>query len=161
MKINLINKCAAVMLITLSSVMISSAELYAVGAKVEAFKAKDQHDADYEFKPSSIKYLLVSHDMETGKKANAVLTTLGKDYFSDHKAAYLANIEGMPRIGRMFAIPKMQKYAHRIILGDDAGLIAKFPMQAGKVTVIAISGGKVQSISYWSPGESKLDDFLK
>jgi hypothetical protein len=116
---------------------------------------------DYHFKPADMKYLLVSHDMETGKKANAVLTTLGKDYFSNHKAAYLANIHGMPGIGRMFAIPKMKKYAHRIILGDDPELIAKFPMQAGKVTVIAISEGKVQSISYWSPGESKLDDLLK
>ncbi len=161
MKINLINKCAVIMLISTFSVVVSSAEPYANGEKIETFKAKDQHDVNYEFKPSSMKYLLVSHDMETGKKANAVLTTLGKDYFSNHKAAYLANIHGMPGIGRMFAIPKMKKYTHRIILGDDADLIAKFPVQAGKVTVIAISGGKVDSISYWSPGETKLDDLLK
>jgi hypothetical protein len=161
MKTNLINKCIAILLISLFGVVVSSAEPYAKGKKMETFKAKDQHDKDYEFKPSSMKYLLVSHDMETGKKANAVLTTLGKDYFSNHKAAYLANIDGMPKIGRMFAIPKMQKYVHRIILGDDPALIAKFPVQAGKVTVIAISGGTVQSIEYWSPGETKLDDLLK
>lgn len=161
MKTNLINKCAAILLISIFGAVASSAEPYVKGEKIEAFKAKDQHDADYEFKPSGMNYLLVSHDMETGKKANAVLTTLGKDYFSNHKAAYLANIHGMPSIGRMFALPKMKKYAHRIILGDDADLIAKFPEQAGKVTVLAISGGKVQSISYWSPGETKLDDLLK
>jgi hypothetical protein len=161
MKTNLINKCAAILFMTLMGMTLSSAEPYAKGGKIDSFKAKDQHDVDYHFKPADMKYLLVSHDMETGKKANAVLTTLGKDYFSNHKAAYLANIHGMPGIGRMFAIPKMKKYAHRIILGDDPELIAKFPMQAGKVTVIAISEGKVQSISYWSPGESKLDDLLK
>jgi hypothetical protein len=161
MKTNLINNCLAVLLITLFSVVGVSAEAYSKGQKFQSFKAKDQYDVDYEFKPSGMKYLLVSHDMDTGKKANAVLTTLGKDYLSNHKATYLANINGMPGIGRMFAIPKMKKYAHRIILGDDADLIAKFPEQAGKVTVIALSGGKVKSISYWSPGETAIKDFVK
>jgi hypothetical protein len=161
MKTNLINKFAATLLITLFGIVDASAEPYAKDDKIASFKAKDQHDVEYEFKPSSMKYLLVSHDMETGKKANAVLTKLGKDYFTNHQAAYLANIHGMPGIGRMFAIPKMKKYAHRIILGDDADLIAKFPEQAGKVTVIAISDGKVKSIIYWSPSEEKLDDVLK
>jgi hypothetical protein len=161
MKTNLIKKCAIALLITLSTAMIASAEAYAKGDKIDSFKANDQYDKEYEFKPATMKYLLVTHDMETGKKANAVLTTLGKDYLSDHKAAYLANIHGMPGIGRMFAIPKMKKYAHQIILGDDEKLIAKFPQEAGKVTVIGIAGGKVQSINYWSPSEGNLDDLLK
>lgn len=161
MKINLIKKSVAVLFVTWVGMVLSSAEPYAKGQKIDAFKAKDQHDMEYHFKPSEIKYLLVSHDMETGKKANAVLTTLGKDYFSNHKAAYLANIHGMPGIGRMFAIPKMKKYAHRIILGDDPDLIAKFPEQVGTVTVISISGGRVQSIDYWAPGEKKIDEYLK
>jgi hypothetical protein len=161
MKTNLINKCAAVLLISLCCNASLSAEAYVNDQKIESFKAKDQYDVAYEFKPERMSYLLVSHDMDTGKKANAVLTTLGKDYLSNHKAAYLANIHGMPGIGRMFAIPKMKKYAHRIILGDDAALIAKFPEEVGKVTVIAISGGKVKSIAYWSPGETTLEDLLK
>ena len=65
--------------------------------------------------------------METGKKANAALSALGKDYLPAKNAVYLANIHGMPGIGRMFALPKMKKYSHRIILGDDAALIARFP----------------------------------
>lgn len=161
MKINLINKCAAVLLLSLFSIVAASAEPYAHGEKMTSFKAKDQYDVEYEFKPTNMKYLLISHDMETGKKANTVLTTLGKNYLSNHKAAYLANIHGMPGIGRMFAIPKMKKYAHRIVLGDDADLIAKFPEESGKVTVIALSEGKVKSISYWSPGETALEDLLK
>lgn len=161
MKTILIKKSAAILFVTLFGISASSAEPYAKGKKIEAFNAMDQHDVNYHFKPSEMKYLLVSHDMETGKKANAVLTTLGRDYFSNHKAAYLANIHGMPGIGRMFAIPKMRKYAHRIILGDDPDLIAKFPEQAGKVTVIAISDGIIRSIDYWSPGEKKIDEFLK
>ena len=68
---------------------------------------------------------------------------------------------GMPGIGRMFALPKMKKYAHQIILGDDAELIAKFPEEKGKVTVLKMTGGKVTSVSYWSPETEALDTILK
>lgn len=134
---------------------------YKDGERVEAFQAKDQFDKSFIFKPSETRYLLVSHDMETGKKANAVLTALGKDYLTSKKAVYMANIYGMPGIGRMFAIPKMKKYNHRIILADDEALIGHFPTQAGKVTVLTLSSGKITSIAYWSPGAENIDGFVK
>jgi hypothetical protein len=61
----------------------------------------------------------------------------------------------------MFALPKMKKYPHRIILGDDANLLTPFPQQAGKVTVIKLSNGIVQSISYWDPATEQVTDALK
>ena len=134
---------------------------YEKGQRVDAFLAKDQFDNAFTFKPAETEYLLVSHDMETGKKANAALTALGKDYLGSKKAVYMANIFGMPGIGRMFAFPKMKKYSHRIILADDAALIAHFPEQKDKVTVLALSGGKVASISYWTPGAEGVDGYLK
>jgi len=134
---------------------------YEKGQKVDTFKAEDQYGVAFTFEPGSTRFLLVSHDMETGKKANAILTALGKEALPAKKAVYVANIHGMPGIGRMFAIPKMKKYSHRIILGDDAELIAKFPVQEGKVTVLKMSSGKVESISYWTPGTDALDGYLK
>ena len=143
------------------SLGIAHAAPYVVGAKVESFTAKDQHEQAFTFKPEETKFLLVSHDMETGKKANAALNALGKDYLGTKKAVYVANIHGMPGIGRMFAMPKMRKYVHRIILGDDEALIAKFPEQKDKVTVLKLDGGKVNSITYWSPGAEAPDELLK
>jgi hypothetical protein len=140
---------------------ISHGEAYATHSKVQSFTAKDQHEKTFTFKPAETKFLLVSHDMETGKKANAALNALGKDYLGTKKAVYLANIHGMPGVGRMFAMPKMRKYVHRIILGDDAALIAKFPVQKNKVTVLKLNDGKVSSISYWNPGAEPLDGLLK
>ena len=67
----------------------------------------------------------------------------------------------MPGIGRMFAMPKMKKYVHRIILGDDAALIAKFPEQKGQVTVLKLNDGKVSSIAYWKPGAEGIDAALQ
>jgi hypothetical protein len=99
--------------------------------------------------------------METGKKANGALNALGKDHLSGKKAVYIANIHGMPGVGRMFALPKMKKYDHRIILGDDAALIADFPEQKGKVTVLGLSNGKVTSVEYWDPSTEGVNNFLK
>lgn len=143
------------------SMGIAHAAPYVVGSKVESFTAKDQHEQAFTFKPAETKFLLVSHDMETGKKANAALTAMGKEYLGTKKAVYVANIHGMPGIGRMFAMPKMRKYVHRIILGDDEDLIARFPEQKDKVTVLKLNDGKVTAVNYWSPGAEPLENFLK
>lgn len=143
------------------SIGFAVAAPYASGSKVESFTAKDQHEQSFTLKPEETRYLMVSHDMETGKKANSSLNALGKDYLGGKKAVYVANIHGMPGIGRMFAMPKMKKYVHRIILGDDANLIAKFPEEKGKVTVLKLSGGKVSSVVYWSPETEQLESVLK
>lgn len=139
----------------------ANADPYAKGSKVEAFDAKTQHDKAFAFKPADTRFLLVTHDMETGKKANAVLTTVGPENLIRKKVVYLANIHGMPSVGRVFAIPKMRKYSHTIILGDDAELIAKFPEEKNKVTVLTLSGGKVVSVKYWDPSAEGVDNFLK
>ena len=161
MKMSLIKKGLAMTATFFAGLSFALAAPYAEGEAVTSFKANDQHGAAFTLEPKSTKYLLISHDMETGKKANAALTALGKEYLPDKKAVYLANIEGMPAVGRMFALPKMRKYSHRIILGEDAGLIAKFPQQQGKVSVLTLAGGKVRSIAYWTPGGEALDTFLK
>lgn len=140
---------------------IAFAEPYAVGSKVAPFSANDQHGAAFTLDTKSTRFVLVSFDMETGKKANASLTGLGANYLPGKKAVYVANIFGMPGIGRMFAIPKMKGYAHRIILGDDANLLTPYPQQANKVTVLKLDDGKVAKVAYWDPATEGVDGYLK
>lgn len=150
-------------LVWLFSLMVASASAdpYVVGSKVKAFKANDQHGKAYTF-DSKTRFLLLSDDMKTGKKANGALTLKGKDYFGKKKAAYLANIHGMPGIGRLFAFKKMKKYAHRIIYGDDKDLMKPFPIKKGFVTVLAVdSKGKILRISYWDPEKQDVELHLK
>lgn len=161
MKTNLIKQSLTWLAVSACGIGLAISAPYEKGQKVEGFEAKDQFEKAFVLKPADTRFLLVSMDMETGKKANAVLTTLGKDFLPGKKAVYLANIFGMPGVGRMFAIPKMKQYAHRIILGDDAGLIARFPQQAGKVTVLALKDGKVASVKYWTPGTEGVETYLK
>ncbi len=154
-------------LIGIVSCLIVSIGISALGAPCEVgqslanFSAKDQHEQAFEFKSASLRYLLVSHDMDTGKRANAALHAAGAAYLPGKRAAYLANIHGMPGIGRVFALPKMRKYCHRIILGDDAELITRFPEQTGKVTVLTLDGDKVTGIRFWTPESEPIDSVLK
>jgi hypothetical protein len=134
---------------------------YEVGESVSPFQAKDQHEKNFTFDPLSTRFLLVSHDMDAGKSANSALDKIGPKSLAQRKVIYIANIVGMPSIGRMFAFPKMKKYSHQIILGDDADWISKFPAQEGKVTVLSLTGGKITSIRFWSPAAEPLDGFLK
>lgn len=161
MNLVLLKKTTAALAVTLLGSALSLAVPYETGQRVESFQARDQHEQAFTLKPAETNFLLVSHDMETGKKANTVLTALGKDFLPGKKAVYVANIHGMPGIGRMFALPKMKKYNHRIILGDDAALIGHFPQQTGKVTVLALADGKVKSIKYWTPGSENVANYLK
>ena len=141
--------------------VFASAAPCEVGKALAPFSAKDQHEQAFDFKSSALRYLLVSHDMDTGKRANAALHAAGADFLPGKRAAYIANIYGMPSIGRVFALPKMKKYCHRIILGDDAELIARFPEQKGKVTILILDGEKVTDIRYWTPESEPIDSLFK
>jgi len=123
----------------------------AVGDKVPALEAKDQHDNAFTL-PDDVAYVLVAFDMGTGKAANGKLEKKGAAWLDEHKAVYISNIHGMPGVGRMFALPKMRKYPHRIILADEEGLLDAYPQDKGMVTVLKLKPGRViEAISYWDP----------
>lgn len=162
MNTNNILKLLVISLMILQCNVVTAVEkTYAKESQVTAFSAADQHGKAYAFKKGT-RYLLVSFDMSTGKKANKQLHARGAGYLPSKKAVYIGNIYGMPKVGRIFALPKMKKYAHTIILADEENLLDRFPEAKGKVTVLKLdSQAVVQEVSYWSPGEQKIEDVLK
>jgi len=137
------------------------AELLQAGNTFPKFDAKDQHEKTYQFRPGT-KAVLIAFDMATSKKANKILAKQGAEFLEDNAAVYVTNIYGMPGIGRFFALPKMRKYPHRIILADDEHLLSPFPRKENHVTVVRLDqGGVVQSIAYWNPGDDSPVDYLR
>jgi len=68
----------------------------------------------------------------------------------------------MPTIGRYFALPRMRKYPHRIVLADTEHLLDPFPRKKDRVTVIRLNDeALVRSISFWNPEEDGLQRYLK
>ncbi|MDR3405821.1 MAG: hypothetical protein P4L99_25270 [Chthoniobacter sp.] len=136
-----------------------SEEMYSVGSAVSAFSANDQFGAPFKL-GTDCRVLLISFDMATGKQANLKLSALGKDFLPEHHTVYMANIHEMPAIGRTFALPKMRSYAHRIVLADEATLLAPFPKQEKRVTVLLLQKRKITAIRFWDPEKEDIATIL-
>lgn len=125
-----------------------AAEPLQPGETLPAFSLKDQHDQPFTFSPGP-HLVLVGFSMGVGKQANAFLARQPADFLAQHHALFIANIYGMPAIGRFFALPKMKKYPHRILLADDEHLLDRFPNQPGKLTVLRLDAlAKITSVEF-------------
>lgn len=112
---------------------------------------KDQHEQAYSM-PAGVKHVAVAFTMSVGKSANQALAEKGADYLPESNAVFVANVYGMPAIGRIFAMPKMRKYPHRIMLADAEGLLDDFPQKEDKVTVFDLNAsGEIVAIRFWDP----------
>jgi hypothetical protein len=131
----------------------SSAPAYQVGDKFVAFDALDQHEKSVKVSPQAgVRHLIVSFTMSSGKSANKVFGDKGAAYLEKHHAIFLANIYGMPGIGRMFALPKMKRYPHRIVLGDDEHLLDRFPTEDKMLTMLSFDAqGAITTIRFLDP----------
>lgn len=114
------------------------------GDAVPAISARDQHGVVYAF-TNGTRFLLVAVEMGAAKAANQKLATQGAAYLEKHGASYLMDIHPMPGIARVFALPKMRKYPHRIVLMDTQGALEWVPTKPGHVSVLALtSAGRVE-----------------
>lgn len=137
-------------LLFLTSFVCTHAEL-AKGDSIPRFTVQDQHEKPFTLEPGP-RYLLVSFDMSTGKAANGFLEKRSNEFLEENKALFLSNIHGMPWIGRKFALPKMRKYPHRILLADEEGMLDAYPVQDGKVTVLELDSNlEIVSVHFWDP----------
>jgi hypothetical protein len=121
------------------------------GDSFPSFEAKDQHEKDFPMAKDT-EFVFVTFDMGTGKRANKFFSEKGAEWLPSNQAVFLSNIYGMPGIARTFAMPKMRKYPHRIMLADEKGLLDSYPAEKGKVTVFKLGEGKkISEIAFWDP----------
>ena len=133
-------------------------ELLQPGDAFPALVAVDQHEVPFEFRPG-FRRVLIAFDMAAGKAANRVLAGYGTGFLEHNAAVFIANIHGMPAVGRLFALPKMRRYPHRIILADTPTLLAPFPQHAGELTLLRLApDGVIESIHFLAPdGDLEAD----
>jgi hypothetical protein len=131
------------------------------GDTAPPLSAEDQHGAAFAMS-SAERVLLVSFDMASGKAANSYLAAQDADYLERHQAVFVANIHGMPGVGKFFALRKMRSYPHRIVLNEQQHALDAIPREEGSVTVIRIGkDGRVSAIDFWRPEAQPLDEFLE
>ncbi len=124
---------------------------YKVGDTFVGFSTKDQHDKPYTYEGGA-RTVVVAFEMGTGKSANAFFEKQPADFLNQHQAIYLSNIYGMPGIARAFALPKMKKYPHRILIADAEGFLARYPEKDDHLTVLSLDGkGVITAIRHVNP----------
>jgi hypothetical protein len=136
------------------------AEQLKVGDTVPAFSAKDQHGTKFIF-TNTVRVLLVAIEMTPAKAANLKLAQQGAGFLEKHQAAYLMDIHAMPAVARYFALPKMRKYPHRIILIEKEETLKAFPAKPDCVTVLTLSSARhIEKVDYWSPDKESISKYL-
>jgi len=142
-----------------STLSVSAASPYQAGDAFEGFTTMDQHEKGYTYS-GGVRLVIVAFVMGTGKSANAYFEKQPADFLERHKAIFISNIYGMPGIGRTFALPKMRKYPHRILLADAEGFLARYPSQEDRLTVLRLDDqGKVAEINFVDPKKEMASIF--
>jgi hypothetical protein len=130
---------------------LAAATPYKVGDSFAAFSTKDQHDKAFTFE-GGVQTVVVAFDMSSGKSANAFFEKRGASFLPQQKAIFISNIYGMPGIARTFAMPKMRRYPHRVLLADAEDFLARYPKKDDHLTVLNLDEqGVVRAIRFVDP----------
>ncbi len=134
-----------VILFLFSTLLFSNS--FELKQKINSFRLLDQFDKTH-LVNNEISTIIVSFEKGTGADVNEFLSSKRADFLEKNKAVFIANISAMPSfITKMFALPKMKKYHHTILLiydeNDD-----RFLQKENKSTVYKLEKGFIKSIRY-------------
>jgi hypothetical protein len=103
-------------------------------------------------------FLLIATEKENAKSANLIFAGQGMGGgLEKHGAVYMRDIHTMPAIARLFALPKLRKYPHRIVLIDSPNTLSWVMVRPGMITVLALKpDSRIMKISFWDPGKEPL-----
>jgi len=123
---------------------------YKMGQSVMPLDLQDQFGKRTTLKAMP-KTLIMAFEKGTGATVNEYLVTQDKGYLKKNNAAFVADISQMPNfITEAFALPKMRKYAHTVLLIRDEEQGSRFPAEEEKITVMKFRGNFLTQIQFIS-----------
>jgi len=126
---------------------------YKVGQSAMPLDLNDQFGKRYTLKAMP-KTLIMAFEKGTGATVNEYLTLQEKGYLAKNKAAFVADISQMPKfITESFALPKMRKYTHTVLLIQDEEQGLNFPAQEDKITVMKFRGNFLTKVEFIETAE--------
>lgn len=140
-------------IVALAAAMSVWAAPYTVGQSVTPLDLHDQFGKHHILKVMP-RTLIMAFEKGTGATVNEYLAAQGKGYLAKHNAAFVADISQMPNfITQAFALPKMQRYPHTVLLIQDEEQGLKFPAEEDKITVMTFKGNFLRTVRYISTAE--------
>lgn len=115
--------------------------------KLRVFVLSDQFGA-YHTVGRHIKTIIFSSQKDTSNDINTYIASKNPNFLKENNAVFIADISKMPAIiTRMFAMPKLKKYKHNILLvnneDDD-----RFSEKEEQITIYKLENSVVKKIYY-------------
>jgi hypothetical protein len=131
---------------------------FSVGKEITPFSLPDQFEKTHTIDKTT-RTIIVSFEKDTGADMNAFLATKSPDYLEKRNAVFIANISEMPSIiTKLFAMPKMKKYKHDVLLINDEE-DKRFEAKEEKITIYKLVDGVVSKIDFVSTSK-EVDEAL-
>lgn len=102
----------------------------------------DQNEQAYTLNDEA-KVLLVARSMAAAKMVNAALEDQAQGYLDARHMVYVADIEKMPSLIKMVAVPAMRSAKFRIMLDQDGRVASRYNGDRDSVQWLELENGKV------------------
>ncbi|QKI88361.1 hypothetical protein [Thiomicrorhabdus xiamenensis] len=135
--------------------MALSLSSFSVAAQsVPATEFQDQFEESIALNAQTT-WVLLSSDKASGKLVKDSLDALGLEDLEAKKGLYIADVSAMPSlITKMFALPKMKKYAFQMAVVNDESQLQAWPREAEKVSAIRLNALEITSVEYFDSAEA-------
>ena len=91
----------------------------------------------------------MAYEKGTGATVNEYLNAQDKEYLNKYNAVFIADISQMPGlVTKLFALPKMRKYVHTVLLIQDEQQGLQFPSQEEKITVLKFQDNVLTQVTF-------------
>jgi hypothetical protein len=121
-------------------------ECYDVGSTIPRLTLEDQHGAEGVI-DDTVHIVVLTRDMDAGNVVKEALGTEEQRFLDERHVVYVADISGMPAlVSRLIAVPRMRDRRYRIFLDRTGEIVPRFPVTAGKPTVVYLEKGRVTRV---------------
>ncbi len=125
-----------------------AARPYAPGERLEAIELEDQHGVSHRLDGTG-RQVLFSADMGAGGLIKEALASDGAARLERARTAYISDVSGMPAlVRRLFALPGLRRRPYPIWLDIDGDRTARFPFEAGKVTLLVLDELELREVRH-------------
>lgn len=123
------------------------AQRFQEGVSISPFSVRDQFEKNLSI-DANTKEIIIAFAQEQGNVMKTFLEA-NPNYLSQNNAVYLMDATKVPSmVLSMFMLPKFKKYPYTIGVVEDEKMVATFPFQEGKLTVITLENLTIKAISF-------------
>lgn len=112
----------------------------------------DQHEKAYTLNDDT-RVLLIARSMAAAKLLNAAIEDQPAGYLEARRMVYVADIEKMPSLIKLVAVPSMRSANYRIMLDQDGRVASRYDGDRDSVQWLELDKGRIAREERFTDGE--------